>query len=89
MIGSDPAHRRVVEQMAAADTRMAWVEADPGDVAAVGDPGETVRPRVGDPLGVEDEHERAVVEPEARRVLSRFDGRSAHYELVAGTGTIP
>ncbi len=34
VIGSDPAHRRVVEQMAAADPRIAWVEADPGDVAA-------------------------------------------------------
>ena len=34
VIGSDPAHRRVVEQMAAADARIAWVEADPGDVAA-------------------------------------------------------
>jgi heme-degrading monooxygenase HmoA len=29
-----------------------------------------------------DDHERAVVEPEARRLLSRFDERSAHYELV-------
>ncbi|MGW2183975.1 hypothetical protein ACWCXX_39605 [Streptomyces sp. NPDC001732] len=35
---------------------------DVGDVAAVGDPGQSGRPRVGDPLGVEDEHERAVVE---------------------------
>jgi heme-degrading monooxygenase HmoA len=26
--------------------------------------------------------ERAVVEPEAQRLLSRFDERSAHYELV-------
>ena len=34
VIGSDPAHRRVVEQMAAADARIAWVEADPSDVAA-------------------------------------------------------
>jgi heme-degrading monooxygenase HmoA len=29
-----------------------------------------------------DDYERAVVEPEARRLLSRFDERSAHYELV-------
>jgi heme-degrading monooxygenase HmoA len=28
------------------------------------------------------DHERAVIEPEARRLLSRFDERSAHYELV-------
>jgi heme-degrading monooxygenase HmoA len=28
------------------------------------------------------DYERAVVEPEARRLLSRFDARSAHYELV-------
>lgn len=33
-----------------------------GDVAAVRDAVDAVRPRVGDPLGVEDEHERAVVE---------------------------
>ena len=29
-----------------------------------------------------DDYERAVVEPEAQRLLSRFDERSAHYELV-------
>jgi heme-degrading monooxygenase HmoA len=29
-----------------------------------------------------DDYQRAVVEPEARRLLSRFDERSAHYELV-------
>jgi heme-degrading monooxygenase HmoA len=29
------------------------------------------------------DHERAVVDPEARRVLSRFDERCAHYEVVA------
>ena len=29
-----------------------------------------------------DDYERAVVEPEARRLLSHFDERSAHYELV-------
>jgi len=29
-----------------------------------------------------DDYQRAVVEPEARRVLSRFDERSAHYEVV-------
>jgi hypothetical protein len=34
VIGSDPAHRRIVKQIAAADTRIAWVEADPGGVAA-------------------------------------------------------
>ncbi len=35
VIGSDPAHHRVVEETAAADTRMAWVAAaDPGDIAA-------------------------------------------------------
>jgi len=35
VIGSDPAHRRIVEQTGAADARIAWVEApDPGDVAA-------------------------------------------------------
>ena len=34
VIGSDPTHRRIVEQMSAADARIAWVEADPGDVAA-------------------------------------------------------
>jgi hypothetical protein len=28
------------------------------------------------------DYERAVVEPEARQLLSRFDERSAHYELV-------
>jgi O-antigen biosynthesis protein len=34
VIGSDPTHCRIVEQMSAADARIAWVEADPGDVAA-------------------------------------------------------
>ena len=29
-----------------------------------------------------DDYERAVVEPEARRLLSRFDERSEHYEIV-------
>jgi antibiotic biosynthesis monooxygenase (ABM) superfamily enzyme len=29
-----------------------------------------------------DDYERAVVEPEARRLLSRFDERSEHYEVV-------
>jgi heme-degrading monooxygenase HmoA len=29
-----------------------------------------------------DDYERAVVEQEARQLLSRFDVRSAHYELV-------
>jgi heme-degrading monooxygenase HmoA len=29
-----------------------------------------------------DDYERAVVEPEARELLSRFDDRSAHYEVV-------
>jgi heme-degrading monooxygenase HmoA len=29
-----------------------------------------------------DDYERAVVEPEARRLLSRFDERSVHYEVV-------
>ena len=29
-----------------------------------------------------EDYERAVVEPEARQLLSRFDERSAHYELV-------
>ena len=33
-----------------------------------------------------DDYQRAVVEPEARRVLSRFDVRSAHYEVVATWG---
>jgi heme-degrading monooxygenase HmoA len=28
------------------------------------------------------DYERAVVEPEARRLLSRFDERSEHYEVV-------
>jgi heme-degrading monooxygenase HmoA len=28
------------------------------------------------------DYEQAVIEPEARRLLSRFDERSAHYELV-------
>jgi heme-degrading monooxygenase HmoA len=34
------------------------------------------------------DYERAVVEPEARKVLSRFDERCAHYE-VAETGGAP
>jgi antibiotic biosynthesis monooxygenase (ABM) superfamily enzyme len=29
-----------------------------------------------------DDYEQAVVEPEARRLLSRFDQRSEHYEVV-------
>jgi heme-degrading monooxygenase HmoA len=29
-----------------------------------------------------EDYERAVVEPEARRLLSRFDERSEHYEVV-------
>ena len=29
-----------------------------------------------------DDYERAVVEPEARELLSRFDDRSAHYEVI-------
>ena len=29
-----------------------------------------------------EDYERAVVEPEARRLLSRFDERSQHYEVV-------
>jgi heme-degrading monooxygenase HmoA len=29
-----------------------------------------------------DDYERAVVEPEARSLLSRFDERSQHYEIV-------
>ena len=29
-----------------------------------------------------DDYERAVVEPEARELLSRFDERSEHYEVV-------
>jgi heme-degrading monooxygenase HmoA len=29
-----------------------------------------------------DDYERAVVEPEARQLLSRFDERSEHYEIV-------
>lgn len=33
-----------------------------------------------------DEYDRAVVEPEARRLLTRFDERSAHYELVIDHG---
>jgi antibiotic biosynthesis monooxygenase (ABM) superfamily enzyme len=31
-------------------------------------------------------YERAVVEPEARRLLSRFDERSEHYEVVVDRG---
>lgn len=30
-----------------------------------------------------DDHETAVVEPEARRVLSRFEEKSVHYEVAA------
>jgi heme-degrading monooxygenase HmoA len=30
------------------------------------------------------DYERAVVDPEARRVLSRFDERCAHYEVAVG-----
>ena len=33
-----------------------------------------------------DDYERAVVEPEALRLLSRFDERSAHYELAIDRG---
>lgn len=33
-----------------------------------------------------DDYERAVVEPEARRMLSRWDERSVHYELVIDRG---
>jgi heme-degrading monooxygenase HmoA len=29
-----------------------------------------------------EDYEQAVIEPEARRLLSRFDERSAHYEVV-------
>jgi len=29
-----------------------------------------------------DDYERAVVPEEARRLLSRFDQRSAHYEMI-------
>jgi heme-degrading monooxygenase HmoA len=29
-----------------------------------------------------EDYEQAVVEPEARRLLSRFDDRSTHYEIV-------
>ncbi|HUZ01318.1 MAG TPA: antibiotic biosynthesis monooxygenase [Thermomicrobiaceae bacterium] len=32
------------------------------------------------------DHERAVVEPEARRVLTRFDERCRHYELAVSSG---
>ena len=31
------------------------------------------------------DHERAVVEPEARRALARFDERCAHYEVAVGS----
>jgi heme-degrading monooxygenase HmoA len=31
------------------------------------------------------DYERAVVDPEARRVLSRFDERCAHYEVAVGS----
>ena len=33
-----------------------------------------------------DDYEQAVVEPEARRLLSRFDQRSEHYEVVINRG---
>jgi hypothetical protein len=33
-----------------------------------------------------EDYERAVVEPEARRLLSRFDERSEHYEVVLDRG---
>src|SRR6266849_6442309 len=33
-----------------------------------------------------EDYEQAVVEPEARRVLSRFDQRSEHYEVVIDRG---
>jgi antibiotic biosynthesis monooxygenase (ABM) superfamily enzyme len=33
-----------------------------------------------------EDYEQAVVEPEARRLLSRFDQRSEHYEVVIDTG---
>jgi heme-degrading monooxygenase HmoA len=31
------------------------------------------------------DHERAIVEPEARRVLSRFDERCTHYEVAVAS----
>jgi len=31
------------------------------------------------------DHERAVVEPEGRRVLSRFDERCTHYDVAVGS----
>jgi heme-degrading monooxygenase HmoA len=33
-----------------------------------------------------EDYERAVVEPEAQALLSRFDGRSVHYEIVIDQG---
>ena len=33
-----------------------------------------------------EDYEQAVVEPEARRLLSRFDERSEHYEIVIDRG---
>jgi antibiotic biosynthesis monooxygenase (ABM) superfamily enzyme len=33
-----------------------------------------------------EDYEQAVVEPEARRLLSRFDQRSEHYEIVIDRG---
>jgi heme-degrading monooxygenase HmoA len=36
-----------------------------------------------------DDYERAVVEPEARRVLSRFDQHVVHYQLLITTGATP
>jgi heme-degrading monooxygenase HmoA len=32
------------------------------------------------------DHERAVIEPEARKLLARFDERSVHYEVRYGPG---
>lgn len=36
-----------------------------------------------------DNCEIAVVPPKARAVLARFDERSAHYETIVGSGTVP
>jgi heme-degrading monooxygenase HmoA len=33
-----------------------------------------------------EDHEAAVVPPKARRLLARFDRRSAHYEMILGPG---
>ncbi len=35
------------------------------------------------------DYERAVVSPQARRLLSRFDRRCAHYEIVLGPNGAP